>query len=86
MRSQWEKKRGGGQWTWVASERKLGCKKSPTVTPPITRHIGLDVHKNTIAVAVAEEGADPSFLKTISHDLHAVEKLVRELREGGRYA
>ena len=59
---------------------------SPAVTPPIIRHIGLDVHKDTIAVAVAEEGADPSFLKSISHDLHAVEKLVRELREGGRYA
>jgi transposase len=60
--------------------------KSPAVTQSIIRHIGLDVHKDTIAVAVAEEGGEPYFLKTISHDLHAVEKLVRELREGGRYA
>ena len=35
---------------------------------------------------MADEGGEPQFLKTISHDLHAVEKLVKELREGGRHA
>ena len=53
---------------------------------PIIRNIGLDVHKDTIAVAVAVEGAVPYFLKTISHDLHAVEKLAHELCEGCRDA
>ena len=59
--------------------------KSPAVTSKSIRHIGLDVHKDTIAVAVAEESGEPFFYKTISHDLHAVEKLVKELREDGRY-
>lgn len=59
--------------------------KSPAVTSKSIRHIGLDVHKDTIAVAVAEESGEPFFCKTISHDLHAVEKLVKELREDGRY-
>ena len=58
--------------------------KSPAVTSKSIRHIGLDVHKDTIAVAVAEESGEPFFYKTISHDLHAVEKLVKELREDGR--
>jgi hypothetical protein len=42
-------------------------------------HVGLDVHKETIAVALAQEGEEPHYLKTISHDLHAVEKLIHEL-------
>ena len=64
---------------------KTNTLKKPAATKTSLRHIGLDVHKDTIAVAVAEEGGEPYFLKTISHDLHAVEKLVRELREDGRY-
>ena len=70
---------------------KVGCMKSnilksPAVMSPIIRNIGLDVHKDTIAVAVAVEGAVSSFLKTISHDLHAVEKLAHELCDGCRDA
>ena len=64
---------------------KTNTLKAPAATQKNLRDIGLDVHNDTIAVAVAEEGGEPAFLKTISHDLHGVEKLVKELREGGRY-
>jgi transposase len=56
-----------------------------TTLATMMRHVGFDVHKDTIAVALAEEGRQPCYYKTISHDLHAVEKLVAELREKGRY-
>jgi hypothetical protein len=57
--------------------------KDPATTLAASiRDVGIDVTK-TIAVAVAEGIAGPYFLKTISHDLHAVEKLVGELRERG---
>jgi len=56
-----------------------------TTLKTIIRHVGFDVHKDTIAVAVAQEGEEPRYLKTISHDLHAVEKLIHELREKGKY-
>ena len=51
------------------------------------KYLGMDVHKETIAVAIAEEGREGRlwFYKTISHDLHAVEKLIQELREKGEY-
>jgi transposase len=48
-------------------------------------YIGLDVHKDTIAAAIAMEGQEPKFYKTISHDLHAVEKLIHELRQKDQY-
>ena len=48
-----------------------------------TRFIGLDVHKATIAVAVAEEGAAPAAFGTISNDTTAVRKLVGQLRQDG---
>ena len=47
------------------------------------KYIGLDVHKETIAVAVAEEGRTaPTSLGTIANDPAAVRKLIRQL--GGR--
>ncbi len=47
------------------------------------RYVGLDVHKETIAVAVAEEGrAAPTSMGTIPNDPAAVRKLIRQL--GGR--
>jgi len=47
------------------------------------RYVGLDVHKETIAVAVAEEGrAAPTSMGTIANDPAAVRKLIRQL--GGR--
>jgi transposase len=47
------------------------------------RYVGFDVHKETIAVAVAEEGREaPTSMGTIRNDPAAVRKLIRQL--GGR--
>lgn len=46
----------------------------------ITKYVGLDVSKETIAVAVAEEGrAEPRFLGMIPHTVEAVRQLVARL-------
>ncbi len=47
-----------------------------TTMNPIMRHVGLDVHKDTIAVALADggPGEPPQFLKTIANDVPAVER------------
>jgi transposase len=44
-----------------------------------TRCIGLDVHSDSIAVAVAESNGDVRSRGTIPHDAEAVRKLVRRL-------
>jgi transposase len=46
------------------------------------RYLGLDVHRATIAVAIAEEEGAPTSYGTIANDAAAVRKLVRQL--GGR--
>jgi hypothetical protein len=46
------------------------------------RYIGLDVHRATIAVAIAEEEGAPTSYGTIVNDPAAVRKLVRQL--GGK--
>jgi transposase len=46
------------------------------------RYIGLDVHRATIAVAIAEEGGSPSSYGTIANDPPAVRKLMTRL--GGK--
>lgn len=43
------------------------------------RYIGLDVHRATIAVAIAEEEGSPSSYGTIANDPDAVRKLMRQL-------
>ncbi len=54
----------------------------PQATPRI-RYVGLDVHKETIRVAVAEEAERPEAWGTIANDPQAVRRLVRQLaREG----
>ena len=44
-------------------------------------YLGLDVHAENIAVAIAEEGRDGEVRNygMISSDLHSVEKLLRKL-------
>src|SRR5487761_1749984 len=44
-----------------------------------TRYLGLDVHKATIAVAVADAGSQPTLYGTIANDPSAVRKLVGQL-------
>ena len=46
------------------------------------RYLGLDVHRATIAVAIAEEEGAPSSYGTIANDPDAVRKLMRQL--GGK--
>jgi transposase len=49
------------------------------------KFVGLDVHKDTIAIAIAEGGRDGEVRDygTISNDLHALEKVLRKLNAGG---
>src|SRR5437867_5149000 len=44
-----------------------------------SKFVGLDVHKATIAVAVAERGGEPRFLGSIPNRVDAVRRLVRKL-------
>ena len=48
----------------------------------IQRYVGLDVHKDTIVIAVADKGntGEVRMYGTISSDLHAVERAVTKLR------
>ena len=51
----------------------------------IQRYIGLDVHKDTTVIAVADEGREGEVRAygTISSDLHAIERLLPKLQEDG---
>jgi transposase len=51
-----------------------------------TTYVGLDVHKESIDVTIAEEGAagEVRHFVTVGGDLEAVAKLVRRLRRKGR--
>src|SRR5258708_26357421 len=44
-----------------------------------TRYLGLDVHKATITVAVAEASGPPTAFGTIANEVGAVRRLVRQL-------
>ncbi|WP_308367230.1 MULTISPECIES: IS110 family transposase [unclassified Microbulbifer] len=47
-------------------------------------YVGLDVHKNSIAVAVAREGRDnPEYLGEIAHDSTSIRKLLKRLSPNG---
>ncbi len=47
------------------------------------RYVGLDVHKETITIAVAEEAGRPEAWGTIANDPQAVRRLVRQLGQEG---
>lgn len=49
----------------------------------VTRFVGLDVHKDTIAVAIAEGDKPAEFVRTIGNDEASVRRLVRELAKSG---
>ena len=44
-------------------------------------HIGLDVHAQTITIAVAEGAGEARLYGTISSDLHSVDKFLAKLRK-----
>ena len=44
-------------------------------------HIGLDVHAQTIAIAIAGGGAEPRHYGSISSDLHSMDKVLAKLRK-----
>ena len=48
----------------------------------LNKYVGLDVHKDTTVIAVAEDGRTGEqrlYGRTISSDLHALEKALRKL-------
>jgi transposase len=49
----------------------------------ITLHLGLDVHKDSITIAIAQAGLQREIrlLGTITNDLHALEKALNRLRK-----
>jgi len=49
----------------------------------ITLHLGLDVHKDSIVIAIAQAGTkgEIRLFGTISNDLHAVEKALTRIRK-----
>jgi len=49
-----------------------------------TRFVGLDVHKATISIAVADDGTAPVSFGTIANDPGAVRKLVSQLKRGSK--
>jgi transposase len=49
-----------------------------------SKYVGLDVHKETIAVSVAEaNGGEVRYIGEIANTPEAIEKLVKQLRKGG---
>lgn len=48
------------------------------------KYVGMDVHKQTIAVSVApSDGAEVRYVGEIANTAQAVEKLVKQLRKEG---
>jgi transposase len=53
----------------------------------ITKYVGLDVHKDTIAVAIAKEGrGDPAYYGGIANNVEAIRKLVKKVTSNGESA
>ena len=50
-----------------------------------SNHIGLDVHKDTTAVGIADnDDSEPRFWGTIQHEAEAVRRFVQRLSSRGR--
>jgi transposase len=49
-----------------------------------TKYVGMDVHKETIAVAIAREGrGDPAYYGEIANNVEAIRKLVKKVSSNG---
>src|ERR1700691_568007 len=59
-------------------QRRATCEGSRSMKKG-TRFVGLDVHKDTIAVAVAEEDGEVRSVRTIPNELDAIRRFVRKL-------
>src|SRR6266568_4011057 len=67
-----------------ASPRRATCRRPVPMKEVTTRYVGMDVHKATISVAVADEGVPPIAVGTIANHPGAVRKLVSQLKRGGK--
>ena len=56
---------------------------NPSPTAQIIKYVGLDVHAQTIAVAIAHEGGDVVSYGTIPAHSHSIDRLHKKLTEGG---
>ena len=56
---------------------------NPSPTPQIIKYIGLDVHAQTVAVAIAQQGGDVLSYGTIPAHSHSMDRLHKKLSEGG---
>jgi hypothetical protein len=51
----------------------------------VTRFAGLDVHVETISVAIAETGVEVRYLGSISNRPESVSKLIKKIGTGGKW-
>ena len=56
---------------------------NPLPTPHIIKYIGLDVHAQTVAVAIAQQGGEVLSYGTIPAHSHSMDRLHKKLSEGG---
>ncbi len=55
------------------------------IAQKVTRFVGLDVHAETISVAIAETGGEVRYLGSISNRPESVSKLIKKISTGGKW-
>ena len=55
------------------------------IAQKVTRFVGLDVHAETISVAIAETGEEVRYLGSISNRPESVSKLIKKIGTGGKW-
>ena len=56
---------------------------NPSPTPPIIKYVGLDVHAQTITVALAHAGGDVVSYGTVPAHSHSIDRLHKKLSADG---